>query len=657
MDQLLGIDTGGTFTDFILYKNGEFYTQKILSTPEAPQQAILQGLQQLNVDTNEVHLVHGTTVATNALLEGKGARTAFVTNRGCKDLLLIGRQTRDQLYSLCPQRPRDLIMPQLCFEVGGRIAADGHSLERTGNADIQQLRKDLAEQEVDAIAICMLFSFLDDCDEIFLASALQDQYFVTRSSQILPEQREYERAVVTWLNSYLGPHTQRYLSDLQQALSGKHVHVMQSDATTLPAVRASKQAVKLLLSGPAGGVVAANSIAKEIQKKRLLTLDMGGTSTDVALIDEQPQHTTEGRIAEFPLAMPMLDIHTIGAGGGSIARVDSAGVLHVGPASAGADPGPACYGAGGSLPTITDANVVLGRLPSINTWTSGFQLDKDLAYCSMQAVAQQLNCSVSEAAQGIISLANAHMVQALRVISIHRGYDPREFCLFPFGGAGGLHMCEVAEQLGMCEILVPFNAGILSAFGMLQAPLGQMVSLSLCRDLTDFNEEAINQLVQQLQIQAEDTLRRADLQPNRNTNWLDLRYRGQSSVISIPWLGQHDIAAEFTRAHLARFGFQLQSHSIELVTARVWAYQDIEPLPLNKIRGGPEEPPIAHTQVVNCPSSVPVFTRNNLVYQQILLGPSIILDESGTSFISAGWHATVDQYGHLHLQTATDHRE
>ena len=324
---------------------------------------------------------------------------------------------------------------------------------------------------------------------------------------------------------------------------------------------------------------------------------MGGTSTDVALIDRQPQQTTEGRIAEFPLAMPMLDIHTIGAGGGSIARVDSAGVLHVGPASAGADPGPACYGTGGSLPTITDANVVLGRLPSIDTWASGLQLDKDLANRSMQPLAQQLNCSVEDAAQGIVSLANAHMVQALRVISIHRGYDPREFCLFPFGGAGGLHMCEVAQQLGMHEILAPVNAGILSALGMLQAPLGQMASRSICGNLADLNDDAINQLLAQLQAQAEQALISIDLQPNRIAKWLDLRYRGQSSVISMQWLDRHHIADEFTQAHQARYGFQLQSHPIELVTARVWAYQDIESPPLRKIELKSKAQPVALTQV------------------------------------------------------------
>ena len=492
MTQLLGIDTGGTFTDFILYKNGNFFTQKILSTPHAPEQAILQGLRALDVDLSDVHLVHGTTVATNTLLEGKGACTAFITNRGCKDLLHIGRQTRDQLYSLCPHVPRQLVPSQLCFEVAGRIAVDGRRLEHITSNDIRRLQQQLAQQPVEAVAICMLFSFLNDADEVKLSRVLEKQYFVSRSSELLPEQREYERAVVTWLNSYLGPHTRKYLHDLQQSIDSAYVHVMQSDATTLPVAAAGDQAVKLLLSGPAGGVVAATTVAAQTKYKKLLTFDMGGTSTDVALIDEKAARTNEGRVAEFPLALSMLDIHTIGAGGGSIARVDQAGVLHVGPESAGANPGPACYGQEGHSATITDANVVLGRLPITETWTSGLRLHKSAAERSLESLALQLKCSPQEAAQGVIELANAHMAQALRVISIHRGYDPSEFCLFPFGGAGGLHMCEVAELLDMNQILVAANPGILSAYGMLHAPIGQSASRSVCRDLSELNQQDID---------------------------------------------------------------------------------------------------------------------------------------------------------------------
>lgn len=655
MTQLLGIDTGGTFTDFILYKNGNFFTYKILSTPQAPEQAILQGLHALKVDLSNIHLIHGTTVATNTLLEGKGACTAFVTNRGCKDLLHIGRQTRDQLYSLCPQVPRKLIPPQLCFEVAGRISANGQRLECTTNDDIKQLQQQLAQQPVEAVAICMLFSFLDDTDEVALAQALEKQYFVSRSSKILPEQREYERAVVTWLNSYLGPHTRKYLHDLQQSIKSAYVHVMQSDATTLPVAAAGDQAVKLLLSGPAGGVVAATTIAAQTEHKKLLTFDMGGTSTDVALIDGDAVRTTEGKVAEFPLALSMLDIHTIGAGGGSIARVDRAGVLHVGPESAGASPGPACYGLGAQTATITDANLVLGRLPISETWTSGLSLQKSAAERSLAKLAAQMNCSLQDAAQGVVELANAHMAQALRVISIHRGYDPSEFCLFPFGGAGGLHMCEVAELLDMTQILVPAHPGILSAYGMLHAPIGQSASRSVCRDLSEFKSQDINTLLQTLASQASRQLRDLSLHPHRCEHWLDLRYRGQSATISIAWSPAINLVSAFSQAHQLRFGFQLLDHAIELVTARVWAFQDVPQVELPTLAAKPPGTPLGFAQLPAYSRPVPVFNRANLAIGQQIVGPAIVIEESATIFISTTWLATVESQGHIYLTRDTDY--
>ena len=406
MTVLLGIDAGGTFTDFIVYKNGAFVTHKILSTPDAPQRAILAGIKLLGLDESSLHLVHGTTVATNALLEGKGARTAFITNKGFKDLLHIGRQTRSDLYSLCPQRPRELIPKELCFEISGRVLADGSELVATSNEDMVCLKQKLAAHHINAVAICMLFSFLNDKAEKAISEALIDDYFVSCSSDLLPEQREYERAIASWLNSYLGPLTQGYLHNLQEILGERAIHVMQSDATTIPATTASKQAVRLLLSGPAGGVMAAVTIGKQTGHSRLLTIDMGGTSTDVALIDGEAKRTTDGHVAEFPLVIPMLDIHTIGAGGGSIARVDAVGGLHVGPESAGAQPGPACYGNGGVEATITDANIVLGRLPCKQKWSSGLQLDRDASIKVIRKLAKQMHCSDTEAAQGIISMAN-----------------------------------------------------------------------------------------------------------------------------------------------------------------------------------------------------------------------------------------------------------
>lgn len=654
MSELVGIDTGGTFTDFILYKNGLFVSYKIPSTPHAPEQAIVAGLKHLNIELEQAHFVHGTTVATNALLEGKGAKTAFVTNQGLKDLLHIGRQSRSQLYSLCPQRDRQLVAPALCFELEGRLQADGSQLAPITDQQLQALKNKLDAEGVEAIAICMLFSFLNDNHELAVEQALQqDGLFISRSSQILPEQREYERAVVTWLNSFLGPVTQRYLHDLQSTLTST-VHVMQSDATTQPVASAGKQAVHLLLSGPAGGVVAATDIANTSGHTRLLTLDMGGTSTDVSLIDQQPRYTNDGQIAEFPLAIPMLDIHTIGAGGGSIARIDEAGGLHVGPESAGAQPGPACYGHGGNQATITDANVVLGRLPVEYPWASGLKLDQAAAQQALKSIADEMNCSIEQAALGIIQLANAHMAQALRVISIHRGYDPSDFSLFPFGGAGGLHMCAVAEELGIKTILVPVNAGLLSAQGMLMAPVGQMMSKSVCQLWSQLNNDMLQAVFKQLQDEAKQQLTEVNITSNRVSQWVDLRYRGQSSVISLQWFGE-DIGTQFQTAHQQRYGFSLAKDNIELVTARVWAYQDIPELAQITIKQGTPAEPTDFTSVSNIEAPVPVYLRRELVSGQALISPCIILDDSGTFYVEKAWQAKVTEHGHIHLQLYADY--
>ena len=654
MPELVGIDTGGTFTDFILYKNGSFVSYKIPSTPHAPEQAIVAGLKHLNIELEQAHFVHGTTVATNALLEGKGAKTAFVTNQGLKDLLHIGRQARSQLYSLCPQRDRQLVEHALCFELEGRLQADGSQLTPITDQQLDDLKTKFDSEGVEAVAICMLFSFLNETHELAIEQALQEGLFVSRSSQILPEQREYERAVVTWLNSFLGPVTQRYLHDLQSTLAST-IHVMQSDATTQPAASASKQAVRLLLSGPAGGVVAATDIANTSGHRKLLTLDMGGTSTDVSLIDLQPRYTNNGQIAEFPLAIPMLDIHTIGAGGGSIAHIDEAGGLHVGPESAGAQPGPACYGHGGIEATITDANVVLGRLPVTYPWASGLKLDRVVAQQALKPIANKMNCDIEEAALGIIQLANAHMVQALRVISIHRGYDPSDFSLFPFGGAGGLHMCAVAEELGIKTILVPINAGLLSAQGMLMAPVGQMTSKSVCQLWSQLNDDLLEDVFEQLQEKAKQQLAEVNITCNRVSLWLDLRYRGQSSVISLQWSLGEDIDAQFQTAHQQRYGFNLAIDNIELVTLRVWAYKDIPKLAPIPIKQGVPAEPTDFTTVVDVETPVPVYLRRELVSGQVLTSPCIVLDDSGTLYVEKAWQAKVTEHGHIHLQLYADY--
>ena len=656
MLELVGVDTGGTFTDFILYKNGSFVSYKIPSTPDAPEQAILQGLKHLNVQFTQSHIVHGTTVATNALLEGKGAKTAFITNQGLKHLLHIGRQARAQLYSLCPPQARQLINQSECFEINARVDAHGQRLTAVTTKQLQSLKKQLQAQGFEAVAICMLFSFLNSEDEQSLETLLESDFFVSRSSKILPEQREYERAVVTWLNSYLGPKTQSYLINLQRQLDCP-IHVMQSDATTMPANRASQQAVRLLLSGPAGGVMAASVIAKATQCEKLLTFDMGGTSTDVSLLNKQAKFTNDARIADLPLAISLLDIHTIGAGGGSIARVDQAGGLHVGPESAAAMPGPACYGHGGRQATITDANVVLGRLPVSHPWKSGVKLDKHAAQQAVNVIAQSLGCSLIEAAHGILEIANAHMVQALRVISIHRGYDPSQFSLFPFGGAGGLHMCAVAKQLGVTQILVPRNAGILSAQGMIFAPAGQTTSRSVCRSWSDEINHQISALFSQLANDAESQLQQAGIQAERTERWLELRYQGQSSTICIAWDHEQtgeEIANKFTHAHQHRYGFSLPEHDVELVTIRVWVYQDVQTPEFERLSNTQPASAIDYCQIDGEINQVPIFQRQQLACHQQLVGPSVILDDSGTLYVEPGWQGEVNEYGHIRLQMVTD---
>ena len=654
MNEIIGIDTGGTFTDFIVYKNGQIVCHKIPSTPEAPEKAIIEGLRYLNINFRHSHLVHGTTVATNALLEGKGASTAFITNQGFKDILHIGRQVREDIYSLCPQEARQLIQKELCLEVDCRCDALGNSIRSLSEADIHSIKQQLTKLNVDSVAICLLFSFLNSNDEEKLEMALRDDYFVSRSSYIFAEQKEFERGIVTWLNSYLGPLTEIYLSRLQDSIHSTTLQVMQSDATTLPATLATKQAVRLLLSGPAGGVVAADSIARQTNNRRLLTFDMGGTSTDVSLIDQQPSFTQQGRIAELPLAISMLDIHTIGAGGGSIARVDQAGGLHVGPDSAGAEPGPACYGKGGTLPTITDANVIVGRLPITGQWKSGLTLDRASSEKAISPIATRLNCSIEDAAFGVLQLANAHMSQALREISIHRGNDPSQYCLFPFGGSGGLHMCEVAQELGVKRILVPINSGILSAQGMLNSPIGQMASQSICRLFNALSDNEIEKIIYSLQQKAEAELHQQGIFPNRKSAWVDVRYYGQSKSISLEWSPNKNLIEEFQSEHKQRFGYTLCDSEIELVTARIWAYQDKEEIVLPQIASGKSAAPINQVKVARCEGQVPVYERNLFVQGQILSGPCIVIDDSATLFIDQNWAGKVCRQGHIHLQLTTD---
>ncbi|MGD2083879.1 MAG: hydantoinase/oxoprolinase family protein, partial [Chromatiales bacterium] len=431
--KLIGIDTGGTFTDFVVFDGRGLRVHKVLSSPEAPEAAILRGMEELGLSAEGLRVIHGSTVATNAVLEGKGVRTAYVANRGLADLLTIGRQARAALYDLQPGPAPVPVPAELCLETGGRLGADGQIVEPLTESDLKDLRAGLEAAAPRSVAINLLFSYLDDTAERRIEAVVPEGVFVSRSSSVLPEIREYERGIATWLNAWVGPLVEGYVGRLAGGLPGARVSVMQSSGETIAADQAGGQAVRMLLSGPAGGLVGARFAGEAAGLRKLLSFDMGGTSTDVALIDGAARLTSEGRIGPFPVAVPMVDMHTIGAGGGSIAQVDSGGMLRVGPESAGASPGPACYGAGGTRPTVTDANLVLGRLRPEAFLGGRMTLDREAAGRALRPLARSLGLPVEEAAHGVIRVANEHMARALRVISVQRGIDPRSFALVSFG--------------------------------------------------------------------------------------------------------------------------------------------------------------------------------------------------------------------------------
>ena len=649
---LLGVDTGGTFTDFVFY-DGRLRIHKVLSTPEAPEQAVLQGVRDLGLDPAKLVLIHGSTVATNAVLEGKGVRTVYVTNRGFGDLLTLGRQARSSLYTLqCPPTSPP-VPPELCLEIGGRLAADGTTQDPLTSADLIYLREQLKLLAPKAVAINLLFSFLDDRWERALAAVVPPEIFVTYSAQVLSEYREYERGMATWLNAYVSPLVTGYLQRLQQGLPGTTLSVMQSSGGTMSVDQASALAVHMLLSGPAGGLVGAQRSGQQAGYSALLSFDMGGTSTDVALLDGELRLTREGRLGTYPVAVPMVDMHTIGAGGGSVAWVDAGGLLQVGPQSAGAIPGPACYGRGGTLATVTDANLILGRLHSVNFLGGSLQLDKAAAYHVIAVVAEQLATNVATAAMGIIQLVNEHMTGALRAISLNRGVDPRNYTLLAFGGSGGLHVCALAEGLGIRRALVPIHSGVLSALGMIAAPRRRELSRTLIGPLLNQDPAQLLTTLDSLIAHGLADLQNEGLSSTEVTidKGVDLRYQGQSYTIYLPWGELTDLVNNFHRAHQTRYGHTLNL-SVELVNLRISLCGPSPIISLAPLEKTAPAEPIEWTTVADYSELVPVWQREQLASGQRLIGPGIIVETAATTWLAPHWQCLVDEVGHLHLALA-----
>lgn len=650
----IGIDIGGTFTDFVVYDpaSHQITTFKILSTPENPALAVLSGLDQIFSIRSEKHatIVHGSTVATNALLEYKGSQTALVSTTGFKDILQIGRQNRPALYDLKVSLPEPLVPSDLRFEADERVLHTGEVLKTLDPAQVQAMTIDIQSSGAEAVAICLLFSFLHPQHEAMIAKSLRAAgYFVSVSSEILPEFREYERCSTTVVNAYVSPVLGKYLTYLEGKLEpGMRLSVMQSNGGAIQPAEARQAGVRCILSGPAGGVVGCEYIGRSInpdEALRLIGFDMGGTSTDVSLIDGTRQITTEAVVSGHPIHLPMLDIHTIGAGGGSIARVDAGGALRVGPESTGADPGPACYGKG-EIPTITDANVVLGRLAPEMFLGGKMQLDAQRSWNAIEKIGKQLNMETTQVALGIIQVANAHMERALRVISVERGWDPRVFSLLSFGGAGGLHAADLARGLGIPSVLVPPMASTLSAYGMLVADV-----------IKDYSQTVMlpgDTTFQQLSDLLAELARRgtADMLAEGSApediyleHSLDMRYRGQSYELNIP--STPNFLDIFHQHHQATYGYAKRESIIEIVNLRLRAIGKSTPPPLHSQPLGDPNPQQAYLDtrpvIFHIDSTpTPFYRAEALRPGNRLQGPAVVVRSDTTILLSPNDQAWVD---------------
>jgi N-methylhydantoinase A/oxoprolinase/acetone carboxylase beta subunit len=635
----IGVDAGGTFTDFVvLHDGGRLETFKLRSDPRDPARVILAGLERAAaLASGRVEVVHGSTVATNALLERKGARTAFVTTAGFEDLLEIGRQNRAELYNLTPS-PRQLLAGRdLCFGVGERICHDGAIVQRPSAAELKRLAAKLRRARVESVAICFLHSYRNPANERVVTRALsREAFYLCASHEISPEFREYERGSTTFINAYVGPLMETYLKHLS-GVRRYRIAIMQSNGGFLSARQAAKHAVRTVLSGPAGGVVGALEIARRSGFERVLGFDMGGTSTDVSLADGAPRETTEAMVAGFPLRVPMLDIHTVGAGGGSIARVDAGGLLRVGPESAGADPGPACYGVGTEA-TVTDAHVVLGRIGAAQLLGGAMSLDVERSGAAIDRIARKLKVDRIAAAAGILRVADANMERAIRVVSVERGYDPRDFALIAFGGSGGLHACQIARELGIATVIVPEHAGALSAVGMLVADAVRDYAAGV------LGRGDLEQQFSALEGRAQRESPAAEIERSA-----DIRYRGQSYELNIRWNPSEQLAGAaraFNREHAKIYGYSTPGREIEVVTIRVRARLRVAK---PKMTREPRKKVPLETRrlwVGGTWRTVPVLPRFR-VSPRRAAGPALILDYGSTTLIPAGWQYRNDHSGNL----------
>lgn len=661
-DIRIGVDTGGTFTDFVIAINGNLEVRKIPSTPDDPSRAICEGVHEFLKIFPSPQVIHGTTVATNSLLERKGGKIALITTRGFEDILFIGRQIRKDLYSLSGEERKPLLPFRNCFGIEERTTADGRVENPIGERELDAVCDAIIGLNAEAVAVSLINSYANPQNEKIIRQRLEEaKILFSVSSDILPEHREYERTVVAAVNAYLMPVISRYLASLEQRLKTPNLRIMQSNEGYISPEIARAEPIRTALSGPAGGVVGAYHLGRSIGLKKVITFDMGGTSSDVCLIDGDIQRTSESKIGDFPVRLPIIDIHTVGAGGGSIAFMDKGGSLRVGPQSAGADPGPACYGRG-HFPTVTDANLVLGRLVPEFFLGGEMAIFPKKSQQVLQKLAAKINKTPLETASGIIRIANANMEKAIRVISIERGYDPRDFALISFGGAGGMHAADIASSLKIARIIIPKNAGVLSAMGLLMADSIKDYSRSLLKIAGRTSRKYLEKHLHELQRIGIGDMQKEGFQTKdiKISRFLDLRYMGQSYEITLPYrpedAKQSSFIEDFHAAHQKLYSYHHPGRPVEIVNLRLKCIGITDKIRLKKFRkrrSGTPEQTVFKKQILYYGGGeyqVSAYRRENLEPGDRIPGPALVTDTASTTFCPPRYSLEVDGFLNLIME-------
>jgi N-methylhydantoinase A len=691
----LGIDIGGTFTDATLLdeSTGKIWTGKVSTTPADPSrgfmEAVLHLLQQAKVRPQEVrYVVHATTVATNAIIEGKMARTGFITTEGFRDMLEIARQVRPTLYDLQFEKPRPLVPRERCYGVPERLDARGHVLQPLDEPAVRFVAEELRREGVEAVAVCLLHAYVNPVHERRIGAILREVFpeaVVSLSSDVAPEFREYRRASTTVINAGIQPVMARYLRSLEARLReielSAELLVMQSSGGVFHAKTAAEKPVFMVESGPAAGVMAAAHLGTALGYSEVISFDMGGTTSKAALIQNgQPRVTKDyevgavaraaagGSASGYPIRTPVLDLVEIGAGGGSLAWIDSGGRLRVGPHSAGADPGPACYGKGGREPTVTDANLVLGRINP--TYFLGGDIELDVARAKAaieETCARKLGLNVVEVAHAIVEIANAAMVSALRLVSVQRGYDPRDFTLIAFGGAGPLHANRLAAETEIAATIIPLSPGTTSALGLLITDLKHDYAQTLLQRADRLDPSAIEAVYRQLTEEGQKTLQREGVAPAEMSfvRQADLRYVGQSFELVVPLpaghLGTREVAGvldSFHREHDRAYGYSAPEEPVEWVNVRLTAIGKIIQPRLRELAAPERESPAAaqkpgrpvYFAETHGAAECAIYDRYRLYPGWIVEGPAIVEEYDSTTVIHPGYRAEVDRFGNLILK-------